>query len=119
MTPRPDSVQPVAVRILGIAGSLRAASYNRGLLRAAAATSPRGVALTIWDGLKAIPPFDEDDESAPPVAVVELRAAIASSDALLVATPEYNGSLPGQLKNALDWRRVQRCSSQTWRLRCA
>ena len=92
-----------AVTILGIVGSLRRDSYNRRLLRAAAELSPQGVEVMAWDGLKAIPPFDEDDESAPATAVLELRRAIAEADALLVVTPEYNGSLPGQLKNALDW----------------
>ena len=57
-----------------------------------------------WDGLAAVPPFDEDAETEPaPAAVAELRAAIAGADAVLFATPEYNGSVPGQLKNALDW----------------
>ncbi len=91
------------VRVLGIAGSLRANSYNRRLLQLAAERAPHAVQLTIWGGLKAIPPFDEDDEPTPPAAVLELREAIAASDALLLVTPEYNGSLPGQLKNALDW----------------
>jgi chromate reductase, NAD(P)H dehydrogenase (quinone) len=92
------------VRILGIAGSLREGSYNAMLLRAAAELIPDGVELEIWLGLKAVPPFDEDDEDGPvPAAVAELRDAIAGADAVLIATPEYNGSVPGQLKNALDW----------------
>jgi len=110
MTTQPVPADAGAVRILGIAGSLRLASYNRALLRAAAAMTPPGVELTIWDGLKAIPPFDEDDEPAP-AAVIDLRAAIATCDALLVVTPEYNGSLPGQLKNALDWASRPRAES--------
>jgi chromate reductase len=61
------------------------------------------VEFVAWDGLKAVPPFDADDEAAPPPPVVSLREAIAGVDALLIATPEYNASLPGQLKNALDW----------------
>ncbi len=99
------------VRVLGIAGSLRRASYNRGLLRAAVRLSPAQLDLTIWDRLKLLPPFDEDDEHDPAAAVLELRAAIAASDALLVVTPEYNGSLPGQLKNALDWASRPRAES--------
>lgn len=99
------------IRILGIVGSLRRDSYNRRLLRAAAELSPQGVDVMAWDGLKAIPPFDEDDEAAPGRAVLELRRAIAEADALLVVTPEYNGSLPGQLKNALDWASRPRAES--------
>jgi chromate reductase, NAD(P)H dehydrogenase (quinone) len=92
------------VRILGIAGSLREGSYNAMLLRAAAELLPDGVELDTWPGLKAVPPFDEDDEDGPvPAPVAELRDAIAGADAVLIATPEYNGSVPGQLKNALDW----------------
>lgn len=91
------------LRILGVVGSLRRDSYNRRLLRSTAELAPHGVEVVAWDGLKAIPPFDEDDEGAPATAVLELRRAIAEADALLVVTPEYNGSLPGPLKNALDW----------------
>jgi len=92
------------MRILGIAGSLREGSYNATLLRAAAEALPEDAELVIWPGLKAVPPFDEDDEDGPvPAAVAELRDAIAGADAVLIATPEYNGSVPGQLKNALDW----------------
>jgi chromate reductase len=92
------------MRILGIAGSLRRDSWNRKLLLAAAELLPEDVELALWDGLKAVPPFDEDDEGEPaPVAVAQLREAIAGADAVLIATPEYNASLPGQLKNALDW----------------
>jgi chromate reductase len=65
---------------------------------------PDDVELELWDGLKEVPPYDEDDDVSPaPAAVARLRAAIAGADALLIATPEYNSSLPGQLKNALDW----------------
>lgn len=92
-----------SVRVLGIAGSLRAASYNRRLLQLAVDRAPYGVRVRVWGGLKAIPPFDEDDEASPAGVVLELRETIAASDALLVVTPEYNGSLPGQLKNMLDW----------------
>jgi chromate reductase len=92
------------MRILGISGSLRRDSYNTRLLTAAADALPDDVELVRWDGLAAVPPFDEDAEAAPePAAVADLRAAIADADAVLFATPEYNGSVPGQLKNALDW----------------
>ena len=64
---------------------------------------PDGAELELWHGFKEVPPFDEDDEPAPARIVEKLRAAIAGADAVLIATPEYNGSLPGQLKNALDW----------------
>jgi chromate reductase len=92
------------MKILGISGSLRDASYNTMLLRAAAELLPHEVEFEQWDALKTIPPYDEDDdvESAPePVAA--LRAAIAGAHAVLFATPEYNASIPGVLKNALDW----------------
>jgi len=92
------------MEILGIAGSLRRGSHNRKLLRAAAGLElPPGVVLREWDGLRHMPPFDEDLESAPPAAVHEFREAIEAADAVLVATPEYNASIPGALKNALDW----------------
>jgi chromate reductase len=92
------------MRILAISGSLRRDSHNRALLRTAGELLPAGVELVSFDALKAIPPFDEDDEAGPaPAAVAALREAIADADAVLVATPEYNGSLPGALKNALDW----------------
>ena len=92
------------MKILAISGSLRRDSYNTKLLRAAARLLPAGAELEIWDGLKAVPPYDEDDDVEPvPAAVAALRAAIAGADALLFATPEYNSSVPGQLKNALDW----------------
>jgi chromate reductase, NAD(P)H dehydrogenase (quinone) len=91
------------MRVLGVAGSLRRASHNRQLLRSAAGLLPPEAEFVEFDGLKAIPPFDEDDEGDPPAAVGEWRAAIEDADALLFATPEYNSSLPGQLKNAIDW----------------
>jgi chromate reductase, NAD(P)H dehydrogenase (quinone) len=91
------------MRVLGVSGSLRQASHNRKLLRAAAVLLPPEVRFTQYDGLKAIPPFDEDDEANPPAAVEDWRRAIAEADAILFATPEYNSSLPGQLKNAVDW----------------
>jgi chromate reductase, NAD(P)H dehydrogenase (quinone) len=91
------------MKLLGVAGSLRRGSYNRTLLRAAESILPAGVRFTEYEGLKLLPPFDEDDESAPALAVVHWRDAIAQSDAILFATPEYNSSVPGQLKNAIDW----------------
>ncbi|HWT21874.1 MAG TPA: NADPH-dependent FMN reductase [Solirubrobacteraceae bacterium] len=91
------------MRILGIAGSVRRGSHNRKLLRAARAVLPPGVELVEWDGLAGIPAFNEDEELSPPEPVREFLAAIEDADAVLVATPEYNASLPGGLKNALDW----------------
>ena len=92
------------MRVLGISGSLRRDSYNSGLLRAAADLLPSGAELEVFDGLKAIPPYDADDDVDPaPEAVAALREAIAGADAVLVATPEYNASIPGVLKNALAW----------------
>jgi chromate reductase len=91
------------VTILGIAGSLRADSLNAQLLRLAAEELPEGVFLEVFDGLAEIPPYDQDIEDLPPASVEALKEAIANADAVLVATPEYNGSIPGQLKNALDW----------------
>lgn len=91
------------MQILGISGSLRSDSHNLRLLRAAAALLPPEAEFVTFSGLKAIPPFDEDDEHAPGVAVDEWRKAIADADALLFATPEYNSSIPGVLKNAVDW----------------
>jgi len=91
------------MRILGIAGSLRRGSHNRRLLRAAGTLLAPGVELVEWDGLAGLPAFDEDLENTPPELVREFFAAIESADAILIATPEYNASLPGALKNALDW----------------
>jgi len=91
------------IRVLGISGSLRGGSHNRRLLAAAAALLAPDAGLVEFNGLKAIPPFDEDDEHAPALAVRSWRDAIARSDALLFATPEYNSSVPGVLKNAVDW----------------
>jgi chromate reductase len=92
------------MKILAISGSLRDGSYNTKLLRAAGELVPDGVEFELWDGLKAVPPFDEDDEGGEaPAGVANLRDAIAGADAILFATPEYNSSIPGQLKNAIDW----------------
>jgi chromate reductase len=91
------------MRILGLSGSLRRDSHNTRLLRGVAELLPDGVELVLFDRLAAIPPYNEDDEHQTPPAVAALKAAIAGADAVLVATPEYNASIPGVLKNALDW----------------
>jgi chromate reductase len=91
-------------RILGISGSLRRDSYNTSLLRAAAEAAGSDVELELYDGLKEVPPYDGDDDVYPrPESVAGLNAAIAKADAVLFATPEYNASIPGHLKNAIDW----------------
>src|SRR5690349_23707561 len=92
------------VRILGISGSLRRGSHNTGLLQAAADSVPPGVELEIFEGIRDLPPYDADldNELAHP-EVARLRQAISLADGVLIATPEYNGSIPGVLKNALDW----------------
>ena len=93
------------MRVLGISGSLRRESHNTLLLRAAGdLVEQEGADFEVFDGLKAIPPYDEDDDIGHgPPAVARLRQAIADADALLFATPEYNSSIPGVLKNAVDW----------------
>jgi chromate reductase len=92
------------LRILGISGSLRRDSHNTGLLRAAARALPPGAELVRYERLAELPPFDEDADVIPaPPAVERLRAAIAQADAVLISTPEYNASVPGVLKNAIDW----------------
>jgi chromate reductase len=91
------------MRILGISGSLRRDSHNSRLLRAAGDALPPGANLEVWDRLAELPAFNEDQETSPPAPVRDFLAEIESADALLIATPEYNASLPGALKNALDW----------------
>jgi chromate reductase len=92
------------MKVLGISGSLRRDSYNSALLRAAGERLPAGVELVPYERLREIPPYDADVEGeGAPAVVEELRGAIREADAVLIATPEYNHSLPGQLKNALDW----------------
>jgi chromate reductase len=91
------------MRVLGISGSLRQDSHNTELLRAAASLLPSEVEFELYDGLKDIPPYVEDDEHEAPASVERLREHIALADAVLFATPEYNHSIPGALKNALDW----------------
>jgi len=92
------------MKVLAVSGSLRRDSYNTKLLRAAEELLPPDVELELYEGLKEVPPYDEDDDGHPaPRPVAVLREAIADADAILIATPEYNASIPGQLKNALDW----------------
>jgi chromate reductase len=94
------------MKVLGISGSLRRESHNSALLRAAAERLPAGAELVAYDRLADLPPYDDDVElelHAVPEPVRELRQAILDADAVLIATPEYNHSIPGQLKNALDW----------------
>jgi len=89
-------------RVLGISGSLRRDSHNTSLLRAAAEAA--GPDIELYDGLKDVPPYDEDDDVHPrPAAVARLNAEIEAADAVIFSTPEYNSSIPGQLKNAIDW----------------
>ena len=91
------------MKVLGISGSLRADSHNTRLLRHAAELLPEGYEFELYEGLAGIPPYSEDLEVHGEKAVEALRDAIAGADAVLFATPEYNSSIPGQLKNALDW----------------
>jgi chromate reductase len=92
------------MRVVGICGSLREGSFNRALLAAVAAELPPGVEFAEWSGLETLPAYDADTEGrfAPP-SVAGLRRALADADAVVIATPEYNASIPGALKNALDW----------------
>ena len=103
------------MRVLGISGSLRRDSHNTRLLRAAAELLPPGAELVVWEDLKAIPPYDaDDDELGRPPAVEALDAAIRDADVVLFATPEYNHSLPGTLKNALDWLSRPLATNPLW-----
>ena len=90
------------IKILSFAGSLRKGSYNKLLLRAAVELAPKNALLEIFD-LEGIPPFSEDIEKQPPAKVRDFKAKIRQADAILIATPEYNYSMPGVLKNAIDW----------------
>jgi chromate reductase len=90
------------LRILGIAGSLRKASFNRYALGAAVELAPAGTVVESFE-LDGIPPFNQDDEGNPPARVVEFKERIRAADAILFVTPEYNYSVPGVLKNAIDW----------------
>ena len=92
------------MRVLAISGSLRDASNNTALLRALREEAPSSVEIEIWNGLKEIPPYDQDDDVVPgPVSVETFRELVREVDAVFFATPEYNSSVPGALKNALDW----------------
>ena len=93
------------IRILGLSGSLRSGSHNTALLRAAAMSLPSGAELEVFDGLRDLPAYDADLDTpeTEPESVARLRAAIAEADGVLISTPEFNGSIPGALKNALDW----------------
>jgi chromate reductase, NAD(P)H dehydrogenase (quinone) len=92
------------LKILAISGSLRRDSHNTLLLRAAGELLGPNDTLELWEGLREVPPYDQDSDVEPaPQAVADLRNAVASADAVLFATPEYNSSIPGTLKNALDW----------------
>ena len=93
------------MNVLGISGSLRRDSHNTKLLRAAREMFERyGVEFEVYEDLKQVPPYDEDDDRDPaPATVAQLRAAVAGADAVFFSTPEYNSSIPGQLKNAVDW----------------
>ena len=90
------------VRILGIAGSLRRESYNRAALRTAIELVPEGASIETFE-LDGIPGFNQDEEQNPPAKVTELKKRIREADAILIVTPEYNYSIPGVLKNAIDW----------------
>src|SRR5919206_2363096 len=92
------------MRVLAISGSLRQGSNNTGLLRALREEAPEGVEVELWGGLREIPPYDADDDVVPgPEPVEAFRLAVREADAVFIATPEYNSSVPGALKNALDW----------------
>ncbi len=106
-------------RILALAGSLRQGSYNRGLLRAAEELAPDWVQVQFFD-IGTLPFFNEDVEAAgDPEPVRLFKEAIRNADAVLIATPEYNGAVPGVLANAIDWPRDQRvrasCATRRWR----
>lgn len=90
------------IKILSFAGSLRKGSYNKALVRAAVELAPENVAMEVFD-LEGIPPYNQDLENTPPEKVTEFKEKIKSADALLIATPEYNYSVSGVLKNAIDW----------------
>jgi chromate reductase len=93
----------MTIRLLGISGSLRRASHNHAVLRAAARSANDGVDFAVYHGQKSVPVFDEDLEDDPPIGVVALRAAVGAADGILLATPEYNQSIPGSTKNLIDW----------------
>ena len=92
------------MRVLAVSGSLRRDSHNTKLLRAAEELAPEGIEFELYEELESVPPYNEDrDGDEAPLGAAHLRARIADADVLLIATPEYNSSVPGQLKNAIDW----------------
>ena len=91
------------MKILGVSGSPRAESYNTALLREAAKLAPAGAQVELWEGIGDLPIYDQDLEADVPESIRRLREDWGSADAILFATPEYNGSVPGGLKNAIDW----------------
>lgn len=96
--------EPRPIKLLGLCGSLRKGSLNRNLLRAIGETLPKHVTMTTWDKLRDVPPYDQDVEQAGlPAVVKDLGDAIKAADALMIVSPEYNYSVPGALKNAIDW----------------
>jgi chromate reductase len=98
----PETIMADPIKILGIAGSLRKASYNRGALRAAQQLCPEGAKIELFE-LDGIPPFNQDEERNPPQKVTDFKNRIRTADAILLVTPEYNYGMPGVLKNAIDW----------------
>jgi chromate reductase, NAD(P)H dehydrogenase (quinone) len=91
-------------KVLAISGSLRRLSYNTGLLEAAMTNAPEGVDIELYQELESLPPYNEDkDTDTPPPAVAELRRRITEADAILISTPEYNTTMPGQMKQVVDW----------------
>src|SRR6478752_6895194 len=94
---------PDDVRVLLVCGSLRSASTNSAAVRTAMAVAPPGIRAVLYDGLRALPPFDPDDEAELPLEVIDLRTQIHAADAIVFCTPEYAGALPGAFKNLLDW----------------
>jgi len=90
------------IKILGIAGSVRKASFNKSALREALKLVPEGASMEVFD-IEGLPNFNQDEEKNPPARVVELKARVRAADAILFVTPEYNYSIPGVLKNAIDW----------------
>jgi len=103
------------MKVLAISGSLRRDSHNTVLARAAEELLPASAELVIFEGLKAVEPYDEDDDvGSGPVGARRLRDAIESADAVLIATPEYNSSIPGQLKNAIDWASRPLAENALW-----
>jgi len=116
VAPAPSpSEHPRPLQVLAISGSLRRDSHNTALLRAAEEQLPPSVELELYDGLKSVEPYDEDDDvDRGPRGARHFRDAIENADAILFATPEYNSSIPGQLKNALDWASRPKGENALW-----